>query len=114
MQCFMRADGITPVHIASFKGHFDIVEQLLRAKADTELAHRKGNYTPLFSAIGNGHIAIVRLLVKHGAVTTKIWQGKTPLDYALEKGNRDLVIYLTGIHTKKEPFQAQGPAAGPS
>ncbi len=55
-----KNDGTTPLYIASYKGHCDVVEALVRAGADLTLAWR--GQTPLHSATTNGHTDVVRVL----------------------------------------------------
>jgi ankyrin repeat protein len=58
--------GKTPLHIASFSGQTDIVQYLLKMKANIE-AVDINNLTPLHLAATNDEIEIVKLLLKKGA-----------------------------------------------
>lgn len=60
-----------------------VAERLLAAGADPGAAGRKG-HTPLHNACANGHRALARLLLSHGAdATVPNSAGDTPMDCAL-------------------------------
>ncbi|NWZ86839.1 ASB16 protein, partial [Poecile atricapillus] len=60
-----------------------VAERLLAAGADPGAAGRKG-HTPLHNACANGHPALARLLLRHGAdATVPNGAGDTPMDCAL-------------------------------
>ncbi|NXO92656.1 ASB16 protein, partial [Certhia brachydactyla] len=60
-----------------------VAERLLAAGADPRAAGRKG-HTPLHNACANGHPALARLLLSHGAdATVPNSAGDTPMDCAL-------------------------------
>ncbi|NWZ36914.1 ASB16 protein, partial [Brachypodius atriceps] len=60
-----------------------VAERLLAAGAEPGAAGRKG-HTPLHNACANGHPALARLLLRHGAdATVPNSAGDTPLDCAL-------------------------------
>ncbi|NXS29890.1 ASB16 protein, partial [Pomatostomus ruficeps] len=60
-----------------------VAERLLAAGSDPRAAGRKG-HTPLHNACANGHPALARLLLRHGAdATVPNSAGDTPMDCAL-------------------------------
>lgn len=75
-------DGSTPLHCAVWKGHQQVVAQLLAAGADVN-AHNENDHwgtTPLHAAAHANQAAIAQLLIDHGAdVKAKDREGRTPM-----------------------------------
>ena len=61
-----KYDG-TPLFIASFKGHLDVVRLFLEKGGLVE-SKTKDDWTPLHIASQNGHLKVVRLLLQKGAL----------------------------------------------
>ena len=59
-------NGVTPLNIASDKGHLPVVERLLAAGADLAPVDKWGD-TALKSAENKGHAAIARAIRAHMA-----------------------------------------------
>ena len=88
---FMRIDAIvnatdnrrmTPLHLAAYGGHTDIVELLLANSANIEVSDAKG-LTALHYAAMNNHLAVARKLLAAGAhALATSADGLTPLDLA--------------------------------
>jgi len=71
--------GLTPLHLAAWKGHSEVVRYLLRERADPNLQDINGD-TPLHFAASWGYRDIVQLLLAQGAkVNARNRDGKTPL-----------------------------------
>ena len=69
----------TPLHLAAWQGHVDIVRLLLDRGADVN-ARGDGGRTPLHYAAYWGHLDVVELLIEEGAdVTLTTEFGHTPL-----------------------------------
>jgi ankyrin repeat protein len=74
--------GNTALSYATYFGHIDIVERLLKATADVNATNDDG-YTPLMFAAYNGNVELVALLLCSGAsVSYKDGNGCTALYWA--------------------------------
>jgi ankyrin repeat protein len=58
-----NTDGSTPLHLACYNGHIDIVNILLKCNSSVNLCNTDGS-TPLHLACYNGNIDIVNILLK--------------------------------------------------
>lgn len=86
-------DGFMPLGLAAFFGHGAIVQFLLRRKAEVNLPSKNDlRLAPLHSAVANGDIAIVKLLLGRGAdVNARQAGGYTPLHEAALQGRAEMV-----------------------
>lgn len=83
--------GQTPVALASWEGHKEIVKFLIKRGADLNLKDQFGG-TPLHMAAMGGHIEIVKLLISEGAdINSKSNDGITPFELAFEYGKIKIV-----------------------
>jgi len=76
------SDGSTPLHCATWKGHHDVVDALLKAGADVNAQNQNEHWgtTPLHAAAHANQTSIARLLLDHGANTKALDnEGRTPL-----------------------------------
>ena len=85
--------GFTPLHTASYNGHFDVVKYLVEECHCSVEAKDEDGRTPLQGASANGHLDIVKYFVEecHCNVEAKDNKGKTPLDLAY---NEEIQAYL--------------------
>jgi ankyrin repeat protein len=108
-------DGATPVFIAAALGHDKVVGALVSLGADVNLRRtdlkwtqgyidefhvdpEEGDWTPLMIASRNGHLEVVKLLVKAGAsVRVKLSDGRTALSLAAGKGHADIAALLAAV-----------------
>jgi ankyrin repeat protein len=103
----------TALILASHRGHVEIVNTLIEAKAPLDHVNNLG-WTALIEAVvlGNGgkdHTAIVAALVKAGADTTiKDRQGNTALTHARNRRYDDMVKILEPA-TGRRTFNLRGP-----
>ena len=87
-------NGSTPLHWACYSGAYEVVNYLLKLKADIN-ARDKENITPLYLAAANNKENIVRLLLMHG-VDTNLRNNKNelPIDIAMKKHFINIVDIL--------------------
>jgi len=85
-----------PLHVAATRGEPDEITALLDGGAHVNARGEHG-HTPLLSAVGQGHLEAVRLLLKHGALPgAKNDWGSDAFDLARSSGKRDILILLQG------------------
>jgi hypothetical protein len=87
-----QRDGLTPLHFACARGHFNVVEYLIEHDADVN-AKSSSMRTPLHYATENGHAGVVEMLLARGANPNPKCP-MTPLHYACLKGYRVIVEIL--------------------
>ena len=77
----------TPLYVASFKGHFEIVEWLLHRGADPNTRNKFDGHTALHEAARYGSLEITQILLQHNAdPNIQSRNGEIPLHLALEIG----------------------------
>jgi len=86
---------VTPLYIACEQGYQDVVEILLKHKADPNIQSEMEKWTPLMRASTRGYKEICEMLIKSGAhVNLTSNQGRTALQNAAEQGFTDIVKIL--------------------
>ncbi|MEI9972041.1 MAG: ankyrin repeat domain-containing protein [Ignavibacteriota bacterium] len=82
------ADGFTPLGLAVFFGHEEIARSLVVAGADVNRPSRNTiRVAPLHSAVESGSVALLSLLLEHGAQPDPVeFLGATPLHSAAAGG----------------------------
>ena len=88
--------GTTPLYLAAFHGHDDMVYSLLRQRADPDLAAESG-CTPLMAAAKEGFLDVVRSLCesdRHPNLNYADCHGRTAIFMAAEEARTDIVAEL--------------------
>lgn len=90
------SDGWTPLILAAENGHLDVVEALLKSKADPKAAVKLGEWgnTALHRASKNGHVDVVAVLVSCSDLHAKNYSGKTAADLAKAEGHKEVLKLL--------------------
>lgn len=94
-------DGWTPLAYAAFEGHVDLLGRLIEKGADVNaLVPNKSN--ALMLAARNGHIEVVRRLVKLDVnFDQKNDSGFTAESWALSNGNSDIAELIRTARTRR-------------
>ena len=89
-------DGFQALGLASYFGHFDVAEYLVRAGAPVNSLSRNDlKAAPIQSAAAAGHAKIVGLLLKYKADPNVREQGGyTPLHAAAQNGDKEMIRTL--------------------
>jgi uncharacterized protein len=89
-------DGFTGLGLAVFFNHPETAGMLLAAGAEVNRASRNRlQVAPLHSAVASGNLALVELLLEHGATPDPVeFLGATPLHSAAAQGKRAMVNRL--------------------
>ncbi|CAF4445940.1 unnamed protein product [Rotaria sp. Silwood2] len=94
--------------VAAQNGHANIVEYLLSMGCDPNRQARNYNKTALHAASRRNHLAILNLLLKHGANSAALdYKKRTPLEYAIHKRHIEIakaLIYHQNGHFDKNQF----------
>ncbi|KAN0128641.1 hypothetical protein V8E53_013560 [Lactarius tabidus] len=84
----------TALHSASWEGHIQVVQYLLRLGVDVNVRN-SGNDTPLLLASAKGHLDVIQCLLEHGADVDLLDEfHHTPLISAANYGQFDAVRIL--------------------
>jgi len=90
-------DGYTPMHGAAFQGRAEIASLLIKAGLNPSDQHSDG-WTPIHRACWgreNRHTETVKVFLNEGKVdVNEISRGQTPLDSAIEHGNKATIHFL--------------------
>jgi hypothetical protein len=97
----LNPSGPELFHMACSDGNLAIVKRLSTLTTDINKADRQDANTPLHSASGGGHDAVVTFLLEEGAeINAENYDGKTPLQMALDNshhGTQKLLVAKGGL-----------------
>lgn len=83
----------TPIHLAAWAGHDEVVEELLKAEGINVGAAAKDDTMAIHFACQKGHLKVVKhLLEKESNVNAKTRKGVTPLMMAAQQGESFCVL----------------------
>ena len=92
----ISSTGVTPLLIATYKGHSDIIKLLLE-RSDIQInVQENSGVTALINAANNGHADIVKLLLAHPDIQVNVQNNKgfTALFMAAKEDYSDVVKFL--------------------
>ena len=92
------ANEMTPLHLASMRGHGKIARMLVERGAEVNSRNGTNDMTPLHLASMRGHVEIARMLVERGAeVNSRNGTNDiTPLHLASMRGHENIALLLLG------------------
>ena len=104
--------GLTPLHLASSLGLTEIVEVLLRNRADVDSVMTDTGETALHLATAGSYHHTVRVLLEKGATADKQnKEGRTSLMYAAKQGSQEIVVTLLEFGARRDLRDISGNTA---
>ncbi|PIN24039.1 NAD(+) ADP-ribosyltransferase [Handroanthus impetiginosus] len=101
----------TPLHLAAWSGHAEVVNYLCKNKADV-CAAAMDDMGAIHFAAQKGHLEVVKILVTSGvSVKSANRKGMTALHYAAQGSNVELVKYLLKKGANKDTKNKAGKSA---
>eukprot|EP00731_Ephydatia_muelleri_P032496 Em0024g40a len=105
---FVFQNDCSPLYLASYKGHLDVVKTLFEAGANVDQSSKDG-LCPLYSASGKGHLDVVKTLIEAGAnVIQDNKDGRCPLYMASSNGHIEVVKTLIEAGAKVNQANKKG------
>lgn len=92
------AELFTPMHFAAMSGRINSIAFLLDKGADINAKASDGSL-PLHLAVQNAHVKAVNYLVDHGSIMDTNNSGMSPMAYARQVGNQEIIECLGSCST---------------
>lgn len=90
-----KIDGMYPIVVAGYRGHSNIILELIKAGANINAQDNNEADTALIAACGNNHIDAAKMLIKYNAdVNLQSNDGNSALHFAAINRNLKLVCLL--------------------
>lgn len=102
--------GRTMVYVCCERGHVDVLQSLLAAKANVNIPEERG-YAPLYTAAFSGFKEIIALLISAGADLNHLNDGYTALSAACLNGYADIVSLLISAKAELNTVDKDGATA---
>ncbi|KAI3453887.1 hypothetical protein Pfo_010550 [Paulownia fortunei] len=101
----------TPLHLAAWSGHAEVVNYLCKNKADVGAA-AMDDMGAIHFAAQKGHLEVIKILVTSGvSIKSSNRKGMTALHYAAQGSNLELVKYLLKKGANKDLKNQAGKTA---
>jgi len=104
------ADGFTPLGLASYFGHYDVVKMLLAKGAEVNIYSKNVmQVAPIHSAVTADNLEIAKLLLENKADPNLIQsKGVTPLHEAAQNGSPEMVELLLTYEADPQAKMSDG------
>lgn len=104
--------GLTPLQLAASLGLTEIVELLVRNRADVDSVMADTGETALHLATAGSYLQTVRVLLERGATVDKQnKEGRTSLMYAAQQSSQQLVLTLLEFGARRDLRDLRGNTA---
>jgi len=101
-------NGMTPLNLAAYRGHVDIVAKLLEMGADPSIGDNE-NSQPIHNAAVAGKTDVIETLLKHGVdINSQDANGMTALLFALSYQQIETVDYLLNNNASVKIAETRG------
>jgi ankyrin repeat protein len=103
-----NSDAMTPLNLASYRGHADIVARLLQMGADPTIGDNE-NSQPIHNAAVAGNIDVIAELLKYGVdINSQDANGMTALLFAISYRQFETVDYLLNNNASANTANSRG------